>query len=310
MDIFFKYYSGLSKDYFDNPTIKISPISKLNDPFESIVNLDIKKIALGYDCEKEFSFREVNFTSLITQTGIVSLTETPRNLLMWAHYAKQHEGICIGYKSNFLDHLSDKADTKLPVLYRPVKINYDNIRYEPHRDSFPLNSEDELAKKVILKTLLTKSDDWIYEKEHRAIIPLTHNDHIQFINYKIEDIDKGKTKKEKEDITFEYYKKEFVDIKKGNIKNTFTFANQCYADIHMTNDDSNLMYMINISPSSIDSIYFGSRTDNFDNCLLYRHIKSNPKTSHIKVYNANINSREFKLDITPFIDDLNDYIRP
>ncbi|MGF6383844.1 hypothetical protein OKW31_006845 [Paraburkholderia atlantica] len=29
--------------------------------------------------------------------GIYSMAETPRSLLMWAHYAESHTGVCLGF---------------------------------------------------------------------------------------------------------------------------------------------------------------------------------------------------------------------
>ncbi|QTL93535.1 DUF2971 domain-containing protein [Aeromonas jandaei] len=294
METLFKYYSRLDASYFLNPTIKISYIGKLNDPFESIVNNNIKNKMLDYDTSKEFVLhKEMEFYWLLNHIGIVSLTETPRNLLMWSHYANQHKGICIGYKSNYLDHHIHKTDPTLPVSYRPIKVNYDNVRYDPYIDSLQSENKSQLIKNSILKTVLTKGNDWMYEKEHRSIIPLSHHDYIQF----------NSNKK-----TFEYYESEFINIERMDINNGFKLKNITDIDIHMANNDNDLMYMLKINPESIVSIYFGCNSDHFDNCILYRKIKSNPSLSHINVYQTLASRERFELDIMPFIDDLDDYI--
>ncbi|MFM5554386.1 DUF2971 domain-containing protein [Aeromonas veronii] len=293
MEILYKYYSKLDINYFLNPTIKISYIGKLNDPFESIVNNSIKNEMLGYDTTKEQNLgKEIQFYSLLSHMGVVSLTETPRNLLMWSHYANEHKGMCIGYKTNFLDHHKNKTDSKLPVFYSPMKVNYDNIRYDPHTDIFSSENRSQLVKKAILKTLITKGDDWIYEKEHRSIVPLSHHDYIQF-NNKVN--------------SFEFYQSQFNEIERVPTENGFRFKNLNEVDIQMVNGENDLMFMLSINPESIVSIYLGCKSDHFDNCILYRKIKSNPRLSHINVYQALASRERFELDMIPFIDDLDDY---
>ncbi|MDF2415655.1 DUF2971 domain-containing protein [Aeromonas sp. 1HA1] len=294
MEILYKYYSKLDINYFLNPTIKISYIRKLNDPFESIVNKNIKNEMLGYDATKERNLgKEIQFYSLLSHVGVVSLTETPRNILMWSHYANEHKGICIGYKTNFLDHHRHKIDSILPAFYRPIKVNYDNIRYDPHTDIFQSENRSQLVKKAILKTLITKGDDWIYEKEHRSIIPLSHHDYIQF---------NSKTN------SFEFYQSQFNEIERINTENGFRFKNLTEVDIQMVNEENDLMFMLSINPESIASIYLGCKSDYIDNCLLYKKIKSHPSLSHINVYQASASRERFELDMTPFVNDLDDYI--
>lgn len=88
--------------------------------------------------------------ALLDSTGILSLATSWENQLMWAHYAKHHQGICISFKSNidifrFAFEVSYQDD--LPILLRP-------------QDS---------ADEMIDKTFLTKAKCWEYEDEWRVI---------------------------------------------------------------------------------------------------------------------------------------------
>lgn len=293
MQVLFKYYDRLDIDYFNKPTIKISGISKLNDPFEKIIEENLKKIALGNNKKRTIKniFTEVSFNLLIERIGVVSLTETPRNLLMWSHYANQHKGICVGYKTSYLDHHKHKTHKRLPVSFTPIKVNYDNCRYSEHTDSFTELNDIELQKEIILKSLITKGDDWIYEKEHRSIIPLEHNDHIYCTGNK-----KARDYRKNVDLI------EVVDEKEFKLKH------QTQVDILEAARDDNLIFRLDIEPKSITSIYFGCESDHFNNCLLVRKIRKNQRLSHIKIFQAMASRTKFELEIVPFIDDLNDYV--
>lgn len=89
--------------------------------------------------------------------GVLSLTETPDNLLMWSHYAAQHTGMVIEFDElhSIFDELTIPKDN--PGLYQKVV----------YSDSRPIwkNLED----RKIQDFMLTKSKEWAYEKEWRIV---------------------------------------------------------------------------------------------------------------------------------------------
>jgi len=96
--------------------------------------------------------------------GVLCLTLNANDLLMWAHYASNHSGVCLGFDSAAAPFQSA----------RPVK-------YEEHRPrvravDFSRN-EDELIEKV----LFTKSPHWVYESEWRCIKREVRDDELFFI---------------------------------------------------------------------------------------------------------------------------------
>ena len=69
---------------------------------------------------------------------------------MWGYYAADHKGICLGYN---LYELVKKYQC-MPVIYSDKLIFY----------------REDRSEKNILANTLTKSDEWIHEKEWRIVI--------------------------------------------------------------------------------------------------------------------------------------------
>lgn len=88
----------------------------------------------------------------IQTLGVLCLTSKAENLLMWAHYASNHTGICIGFDSAVAPFESARA-----------------VRYQEERPcvrAIDLSRDDE---NLIEKVLFTKSPHWVYEFEWRCI---------------------------------------------------------------------------------------------------------------------------------------------
>lgn len=54
----------------------------------------------------------------INAFGVLSLSATPRNILMWSHYGEQHAGICLEFERTATNRLGTDA---LPMLYSRVR---------------------------------------------------------------------------------------------------------------------------------------------------------------------------------------------
>jgi hypothetical protein len=90
-------------------------------------------------------------TNRVTEAvGVLCLSVVPDNILLWAHYADAHQGVCLIFDatSNFFE---PAQEVQYPSL-RP--------RINPLRDS-----DDSM----LTSALLTKSSDWAYEEEWRLI---------------------------------------------------------------------------------------------------------------------------------------------
>ncbi|MBL0525135.1 DUF2971 domain-containing protein [Aeromonas dhakensis] len=100
MDIIYKYTNHINS-FFTKPTLKLSVPGFLNDPFEESISKDLySRVKCEEDWQAEWECR-----ATINELGVVSFSETSRNLLMWAHYANEHKGMCIGFDPNVLNSL-------------------------------------------------------------------------------------------------------------------------------------------------------------------------------------------------------------
>lgn len=94
---------------------------------------------------------------IVNNVGICSLSRDPLNLLMWAHYAKDHTGFVIEFC------IPIQAQTDEDALKRliPFEVKYEEEKpiINPYDDE-RVNSD---------KQFLVKGHDWAYEQEERVI---------------------------------------------------------------------------------------------------------------------------------------------
>lgn len=154
-------------------TVYFADYSTFNDPFEckSVIDtnntreewmafmiqngvpiVEAGNLALQIASDPKRAEQEVQRCVLENQnsTGFLCLTGKNDNLLMWAHYAQQHEGCCVK-----LDLLND-----VDLFYRIKSVNYDNnyLRYNYLRNNGGA-----------LDAICHKSADWAYEEEYRVL---------------------------------------------------------------------------------------------------------------------------------------------
>ncbi|HUW18561.1 MAG TPA: DUF2971 domain-containing protein [Sedimentisphaerales bacterium] len=87
--------------------------------------------------------------------GICCFTEIKDNILMWAHYAKQHTGFCLEFDVN--------NDFFRPLM-RAIRVEY--------ATTLPIINVlrlDTYPKGKLGETLLIKATDWRYEQEWRIV---------------------------------------------------------------------------------------------------------------------------------------------
>ncbi|WP_429094262.1 DUF2971 domain-containing protein [Aeromonas veronii] len=138
----------------------------MNDPFELSPDQDTLDKILE-DAHREDFFQQISEYASdegFDDTGIISFTESYNNLLMWSHYADEHKGIVIEFDYHVLKTHFNKI---LSVSNSIERVLYNRERHEV----LPYTT---LPK----RNLLTKSDDWIYEKEHRVITKVSNADYF------------------------------------------------------------------------------------------------------------------------------------
>ena len=126
---------GTSLDHVDEEEVK-SNLIKMNWQKDPTKHQQVKDI----------------IDPLVENTGVLCFTEKPDNLLMWAHYAQNHTGLCIQFDFDEHGLLDEKCDKVIYSKNYPLV----NLAKEP---------EENWAKIF----LLTKSKDWEYEHEWRFI---------------------------------------------------------------------------------------------------------------------------------------------
>lgn len=138
----------------------------MNDPFELSPDQDTLDKILE-DAHREDFFQQISEYASdegFDDTGIISFTESYNNLLMWSHYADEHKGIVIEFDYHALKTHFNKI---LSVSNSIERVLYNRERHEV----LPCTTSPK-------RNLLTKSDDWIYEKEHRVITKVSNADYF------------------------------------------------------------------------------------------------------------------------------------
>jgi hypothetical protein len=130
---------------------------------------------------------------MLDDIGVVCLTETRDNLLMWAHYANEHKGVVLSFpihqlqKFNIFDSIfpiSECLDNRC-FLSECFDGKFHRVKYRK-QPKFKLDKFDRCYSldyrtdltELLFEIMLQKSDEWIYEKEHRAILHLAQADRV------------------------------------------------------------------------------------------------------------------------------------
>lgn len=172
-------------------TIKFSSPVEFNDPFDCSPDTDIKKhleyfskrkdllkIAgnkMGLSPAKRIQNKKIMLKNIeraaskedygaeiARQTGICSLSREPLNLLMWAHYAKNHTGFVVEFSiPQSVECTTNEVNEYLLKCLLPLKVIYSEDK--------PIIDPSDDNDTNINKQFLTKSIDWEYEQEERVI---------------------------------------------------------------------------------------------------------------------------------------------
>ena len=103
------------------------------------------------------------------------------NLLLWAHYTQNHQGFCVEYDISDLQQRKNECVKGnslysqlilglFPVYYNNKRIQMPKTIVEKHyHDKIDYNDEKTIQR-IRLRSLLSKSLSWNYEKEWRLIV--------------------------------------------------------------------------------------------------------------------------------------------
>jgi hypothetical protein len=175
-----------------NGTMKFTRPSEFNDPFDCYPEMDenkhlkymmerkdlLKKAGdgLGLSPAQRIQNKGVMLNrlktaiqngefgkKLVSDVGICSLSRDPLNLLMWAHYAKDHTGFVVEFCIPLQSQTNDEEEAEKEAIKRlvPFEVKYEETKpiIDPYDDE-RVNSD---------KQFLVKGHDWKYEQEERVI---------------------------------------------------------------------------------------------------------------------------------------------
>ena len=165
------YFDGSDKD-FDSYFKRMG--------LDNIPNKNQMKEALrNYGSRCSLAFRN----STLVNQRILSLSSKNDEILLWSHYADEHKGICLEYKT--LEKYDDNKSIH-GIYFDPLQVNYQNETSTTNNLLFAskVNYNDKLPKKHNLLTgyqsefiekladfIFTKYSKWNYEEEWRIFLP-------------------------------------------------------------------------------------------------------------------------------------------
>lgn len=156
----FRQFNEYTLSDLINNEITVSPSKKMNDPFDSIINLwaDANKIVANIADRKVIAPMLKSFDNYRIRAFCYGNGNSPiKKILMWSHYAGEHTGFCIKYKLS-KHFICQEKNPKHEHMYLK-KIAYTNRQIDLLTPK--INSDLAFA---------TKNIDWKYEKEVRLIV--------------------------------------------------------------------------------------------------------------------------------------------
>lgn len=178
----YKYYSDQSHNFeaVRNNKVWYSAPCNFNDVFDCDISINEQKIfkttlqmvsgsmqihagsPAWYRLKQEIKdwCRKLQsvFDNLKEAMGIACFSELNDSLLMWAHYANNHQGMCVEY--NLLDINKKLRFTPVPIIYSDKKTNFCSLSQE---------TVEVDSLRCFIESLTSKSQEWHYEKEWRII---------------------------------------------------------------------------------------------------------------------------------------------
>ncbi len=160
-------FSGITNEYLSKTHKNKYPYVKRQQRREYLRSLTIKE-------KEEISEHLKNqaLNNKILNYGISCFSKKEDNILMWSHYSKNHEGLCVGFN--------------LEKLFKYIK----SLNYSINAPIFQINYVDEFnatnffsnQKDALFNLFSTKSKCWEYEKEIRIMLtPIDFNKEGKFL---------------------------------------------------------------------------------------------------------------------------------
>ena len=172
--ILYKYLPAARIDVLEKALIRFSPPWVFNDPFECLpqwvrrgptprspwtryvkrmLAANPRNLEAEVKQQSHLGYLRTHFSDL----GILALSRDPKNILMWGHYTECHRGFVIGFE------VADGRFIKQCKRIEPVRYT---------------DARSVLSRDWQLRAPFRKSRAWAYEKEWRAIAPMSEADEV------------------------------------------------------------------------------------------------------------------------------------
>lgn len=180
-DPFDCFFTANFNDYIRDELLKNKNrlVSNLNDKF----NLsDTQKYEAMKYLESDELFNQLNITQIITQQNkyqdleslkkrlqnifkVSCFSTDNNNLLMWSHYAKNHQGFCVEYDVSQIEAVNTFRINLFPVLYKTETLDISSLK----KIQKVIYNNPTLSPLLSIIIGTIKAKDWYYEKEWRFI---------------------------------------------------------------------------------------------------------------------------------------------
>lgn len=142
-------------ELYANPTINENALN------EKVKNTLKGKSHPSIDWLKDYEYeREIEIDRLLSGIRICCFTKSPRNQMLWAHYAKNHFGVVFQFRTKFMADGDTREAKMFPVTYYEKP-----IRLSEYIEIFKAGQNDPLEYARF--QYCTKSQEWSGEDEVR-----------------------------------------------------------------------------------------------------------------------------------------------
>lgn len=309
----FKYMSE-PRDIFSDGFIRLSQPAVLNDPFEaSFCEDSLEELAgyFDYPTAQDPEFGDLSFSQYIEMRmhniGVICFSENKDNLLMWAHYASEHKGLAIGIvsisgnnsifqnlfradaliNSSWDEEYSPFEGTPKPVSYRKG-LRYINDKFDYDYSNISVEGADRILYEVFMQ----KSDEWIYEQEHRVVLRLEQSDRVVLQSFDLIPNELVRDRVSSADWSLNDPDSGLAVINLMDIQDDVERVSVSMQLAKLSRDPK-VVYLMKLSSSSINNCFFGLRSDLEKKDVIGRYASS---TGYLDVWKARKNLDYYSLE--------------
>ncbi len=152
-------YKKIIKILYTNPT-HFPDSSVLNQSLidSLLMWADGNNLGLYLNSDASLDFLKDILKANLARSGVMCLTSSMQNTLMWSHYADSHRGYCVEYEVSAID-----------IAMNGGKIYAYDVQYSSKIGNIPIFDFFISPYEATKRYYSTKSIDWAYEDEIRLI---------------------------------------------------------------------------------------------------------------------------------------------